>query len=1027
MYFRNIAALLLLATIGVYTGASAQQTESFRSEYRPYHDAVELMGHAQYEAARKGFESFLDQQTNQRGELYVNAAYYRALCTIKLFHRDGERLMSTFALDFPESVWVNPAILELGRYNFNRRDFKDSYYYFNTLDPHDLDADVRDEVKFKLGFSAFELGKIQEARGHFYDLKSKQGEYYGATNYYYGHIAYTEGNYQTALESFEKAATDEKFAPVVPYYIVHIYHYQQKYDELISYAQPMLDSASTGKKQEIARLLGNAHYQKQDYAQAQPYLELYMTSPGATTQEDNYQVAYTYYRNKEYKTSIDYFAKAARDDNKLGQVATYQMADAYVQMSERKYAQNAFRTASQMDYDPEVTEDALFNYAKLAYELSYDPFHEAIQAFERYLSTYPNSSRKDEAYAFLLKVHLSTKNYKAAIGAIEKMKAPSPVDKANFQLSAYNYAVQEMRKGNNEEAFTYFKMAKKYREDAGIVALADYWAGDLKYRKGEYPEAINSYNTFLANSAAVGTDYFNTANYNIGYCHFKTGDYGASLTAFRKYTSAQKENPKRRNDALLRIGDLHLVNKQYDLAIKSYQEALAMNVLNGDYALYNIGMAYGYQEQFDKKIAALNDMMKRFPETSLTPVGRYELGDSYFLQNNLSDALSSLNIVINDYGQSPYRKKALLKRGLVEYRMNKYDDAIASYKKVVSEYGVDSESKEAIAVLRSIYLDLGKIDEYTAWLNKVPNYSISPTEIDSLTYQAAQNLIADGNCTEAVNAFDKYLIKFPAGLFATNANYYQADCAYRQNNFDLAIKGFEYVATQPIGKFTESALYGAAAIRFSRKEYSEALVHYEKLEQVATFASNKLEAQIGRMRCHYQLKAFSPALDAANQVIHAEGATEAFITEARLTRGNIRLDQKNYVEARTDFKWLSENSKVAAGAEAKYRLGQISLAENKLEEAENHVFELVKNFNSYEYWKIEGFMLLAEVYIARKDYFQARATLQSVADNVEDQNIVNRAKARLKFIENAEADANKPAAPIISSDDEEYKNLIDDK
>jgi TolA-binding protein len=1026
MYFRNTAALLLLATIGVYTGASAQQTESFRSEYRPYYDAHELMGHAQYEAARKGFESFLDQQSNQRGELYVNAAYYRALCTMKLFHKDGERLMSTFILDFPESVWLNPAVLELGRYNFNRRDFKDSYYYFNELDIRDLNTPERDEVKFKLGFSAFELGKVQEARGHFYELKDKQGEYYGATNYYYGHIAYTEGNYQTALESFERAATDEKFAAVVPYYIVHIYHYQQKYDELITYAQPMLDSTSTGKKEEIARLLGNAYYQKQDYVQAQPFLELYMTRPGTTTPEDNYQVAYTYYRNKEYKKSIDYFAKATPVDNKLGQVATYQMADAYVQMGERKYAQNAFRTASQMDHDPEVTEDALFNYAKLAYELSYDPFHEAIQAFERYLNTYPNSSRKDEAYAFLLKVHLSTKNYKAAIGAIDKMKAPTPVDKANFQLSAYNYAVQEMRKGNNDEALTYFKLAKKYREDAGVAALADYWTGDLMYRKGEYPKAIDSYNTFLANTASVGTDYFNTANYNIGYCHFKTGEYGASLTAFRKFTSSQKENPKRRNDALLRIGDLHLVNKEYDLAIKSYQEALTMNVLNGDYALYNIGMAYGYQEQFDKKTIALNDMLQRFPETSLAPVARYELGDTYFLQNKLNEALTSLNIVINDFGQSPYRKKALLKRGLVQYRMSKYDEAIASYKQVVSEYGVDSESKEAIAVLRSIYLDLGKIDEYTAWLNKVPNYSISPTEIDSLTYQAAENLIADSKCTEAISAFDNYLKKFPNGLFANNANYYQADCAYRQNNFDLAIKGFEYVAAQPVGKFSESALYGAAAIRFSRKEYSQALGHYEMLEQVATFASNKLEAQLGRMRCHYQLGSFNPALDAANQVIHADGATEAFITEARLLRGKIRLDQKNYVEARTDFSWLAENSKADAGAEAKFRLGLISLEENKLEEAENHVFELVKNFGSYEYWKVEGFMLLAEVYIVRKDYFQARATLQSVADNVEDQSVVNRAKARLKDIENAEAAANKPATDT-SPEDEEYNKLIDDK
>ncbi len=1025
MYFRNMASLLIIAIIGMPVALHAQQTEFYRSEFKQYHDAIELMGHAQYEAARKAFESFIDAQTNDRSELYVNAAYYRAFCTMKLFHRDGERLMNTFTLDFPESVWLNPAIFELGRYNFNRRDFEDSYFYFQQLNTYDLDQYEKDEVKFKLGFSAFELGKMAEARGHFYDLKDKEGEYKGATNYYYGHIAYTEGNYQSALESFEKAAEDENFAPVVPYYIVQIYHHQQKYDELITYAQPILDSASTGKKEEIGRLLGNAWYQKQDYAQAQPYLELYMTKATAATQEENYQMAYTYYRNKESKKSLEYFAKASRDDNKLGQIATYQMADAYVQLGERQYAQNAFKSASQMDYDSEVTEDALFNYAKLAYELSYDPFHEAIQAFERYLSTYPNSARKDEAYAFLLKVHLSTKNYKAAIGAIEKMKAPTSADRANFQLSAYNYAVQEMRKGNEEEAITYFKMAKKYKEDAQIAALSDYWTGDLMYRKGEYSKAVENYNTFMTNTASVGTDYFNTANYNIGYCHFKTGDYNASLTSFRKYTSSLKENPKRRNDALLRIGDLHLVRKEYDLAVKSYEEALSMNVINGDYALYNIGMAHGYKEDHVKKIASLNEMLRRFPETSLAPVARYELGDSYFLQNDLNNALSSLNIVIDDFGQSPYRKKALLKRGLVQYRMGKYDEAISSYKQVVSEYGVDAESKEAIAVLRSIYLDLGRINEYTDWLNKVPNYSISPAEIDSLTYQAAENLVAGGKCTEAINAFGDYLSKFPNGLFIVNANYYQADCAYRQNNFSVALKGFEYVAAQPVGKFSESALYGAAAIRFSNKEWQEALSHYEKLEQVATFASNKLEAQVGRMRCHNSLKNFLPALDAANQVIHNENTTDALITEARLVRGKIRLEQKEYEQAITDFKWLSEQSTSVNGAEGKYRLAEIALLQNRLDEAENHVFELVKNFNEFETWKIEGFMLLADVYIARKDYFQARATLQSVADNVEDQGVVTRAKAKIKEIDDAEA-ASQNTAPDTSPEEKEYQKLIDD-
>ena len=1020
----------LFVSIICCTTLYAQQPEYFRSPDAEYLAGVEMLHHSQYEAARKRFGLYLDRHTEPNSEHYVNASYYHALSTMRLFHKDAAYLMEEFIREHPESTWIIPATLDLGFYNFNRRSYEDALYWLNQLDLRDLNEQQRDEVQFKKGFAAFELGRFPEARTAFYDLKDKQGEYYGPTNYYYGHIAYTEGNYQAALESLNRAASDESFAPVVPYYITQIYHFQEKYDEVISYGAPLVDSSSTKRKEEIAHLVGNAYYQKQQYIQAVPYLELYMASNYNPTQDDAYQMGYASYRIEKYKEAVDYFVKASKENNALAQVATYQMADAYVKLGEKKYAQNGFKAASQMDFDQEVTEDALFNYAKLAYELSYDPFHEAIQAFDKYLTVYPNSNRKDEAYAFLLQVHLATKNYRAALAALDKMKNLGSAERTNYQLSAYNYGVQELRKGNNEESAKYFKLSKKYPEDPKLTALADYWTGDLLYRTADYGKAVASYNAFLASTSAYSTEYFNTANYNIGYCHFKSGDYSGSLVAFRKYTAAAKIDEKRKNDALLRIGDLHLVRKEYGQAVKSYEEALAINKIKGDYALFQIAVAYGYQELYPKKIQTLNRLFEKHPETTLAAAGNFELGDSYFLQNELSPALKAFNTVIEDHPQSPYRKKALLKRGLVQYRLGQYDDAIASYKKVVADYGVDSESKEAIAVLRNIYLDLGKVDEYSAWLNAVPNYSVSPTEIDSLTYQAAENLVADGKCDAAIASFSNYLNKYPNGLFATNAHYYQADCAYRQNNFDLALKGYEFIIDQPVGKFTEAALLGAATIQYSRKEYAKAGAHYEQLEAVASFATNVLEAQIGQMRCDFQLGKYDKALTAANEVIFNPDSPENITTEARILRGRMLFNNKDYDPARTDFLWLSTNAKGKEGAEGKYKLAEIAFVLNDLDEAEKQIFELIQGFASFDNWKIRGFMLLADVYVAKGDNFQAKATLQSVIDNVQDPATVSEARAKLAAIDQAEikstqeqkakSDAARPA------DVDEYRDLIDE-
>lgn len=1009
----------------------AQQTEAERNPDLKYYESMEWMRHNQFEAARKGFADYLKQNTDDHSELHINAAYYKAACSMELFHKDSEFLMEQFILKHPESTWVHSATLDLGNYNFNRRDYDDALYWLNRLDERDLSSIQKEEVVFKKGFSAFQLEKYEEAKADFYKLKDSEGAYHGPTNYYYGHIAYTEGNYQTALTSLDKAADDPNFAPVVPYYKAQIYHFQEKYDELIAYATPLLDAEEPVRVEEIAHLVGNAHFQKQEYALALPFLEMYAERTYNLSPEDAYQIAYAYYRAGEYRKSIDRFATATKaEDPNLSQIATYQMADAYVQLGEKKYAQNAFKVASQMDADREITEDALFNYAKLAYELSYDPFHEAIQAFESYLTKYPSSTRKDEAYEFLLKVHLSTKNYTAAINALDEMKSLDITDRTHYQECAYNLAISDVIAKKSDQAFANFKLSKKYPENPKLVALADYWVGDLYYREGEYEKAIAAYKAYLANTSAYQTKYYNTANYNIGYCAFKDGDYANSLQAFRKFVSGSNVDEKRKNDAYLRIGDLNLVRKEYGSAVENYQKALDLNVSNGDYALLQIAEAYGYQDDFAKKAEMLNKLFDEHPETTLAAVAKFQLGDSYFMLNQLDKSLTAFNSVINDYPQSPYRKKALLKRGLVQYRQGNYDGAIASYKLVVADYGVDSESNEAIATLKNIYLDLGKVDDYSDWLKEIPDYEVSPSEIDSLSYQAAENLVADGDCDKAIPAFEKYLAQYPNGLFVLNANYYLSECAYRKNDFDKALKGFEYVASRPTSQFSEPAIQGAATVRFNRKEYKEALVLYKKLEEVASFATNILEAKVGQMRSAYQLGLYDEALTAADEVIKDPNGSEDLLTEARMLKARIYFTNENYAEAKPIFVQLAKKANSKEGAEAKYRLGQIAFEQNDLDESEKQIFELAKDFAGFDFWKIKGFILLADVYVARQDYFQARATLQSVIDNVQDQKFVDEAKAKLGEIDAAEQKSINAGDTIPDADsldyEEDYRELIDE-
>ncbi len=1026
---RVFALFTCLILVFVSQKILGQQTELYRSDLVQYYNALDLMGRQHYEPARKAFDAFIREDGDKFGEYNVNAQYYRALSSLKLFHKDAEFLMEQFILGYPESIWKQDAVLDLARYNFNRRDYDDALRWFEELDKRDLSPDLADEVTFKTGFSAFEEENFEKAKSAFYDLKDKETVYKGPSNYYYGHMAYEDGNYQTALESFRKAQDDPNFSKVVPYYIAHIYHFQEKYDELIDYASPLMESEKLQREEEISLLIGNAYYLREDYSEAIPFLEKYMAKQYNPNPEQAYRMAYAYYRTGDYQKSIDFFAKASKDEGELGQIATYQMADAYLNVGQKEYARNAFKVAAQMNFDKEVTEDALFNYAKLAYELSYDPFHEAIIAFEQYLKNYPSSTRKDEAFEFLLKVHLATKNYEAALSAIDQIKTPDPIQKGQYQSAALNLGIELMNKKQNDEALKKFELAKRYDNNPQTTALADYWSGDVYYRMSKYSDAKSSYNAFLNNSSAYSTKYYNLANYNVGYCSFKDGSYGNALTAFRKYVSSSDKDPKRRNDAYLRIGDLHLVDKNYSEAIEAYQSALSEESLNEDYALFQQSMAHGYRDDYPKKISTLQKLLKEHPETSLASVAYFELGTAHFLRNELEAASAAFGTVIEDYAQSPYRKKALLQLGLVEYRRGEYDRAISSIKQVVDDYGVDAESQEAIATLKNIYLDLGRVDEYSAWLNGLENYEVSPGEIDSLTYQSAENLVAEGNCDEGIPAFEKYLREFPNGLFALHANYYLGDCAYRKNDYEKALPAFEFIALSPAGQFTEPALLGAASIRFKRGEFQEALGHFQKLEQAAEFPLNRYQSVIGQMRSHYELGNYEMAFQSIEKVLKDENLTDQIESEARLLRARMHFTERDFSTATSDYEWLAAIKETESGAEAQFRLAQIAYANDDYDRSERLVFDLVKEFSAYPYWKVKGFILLADVYAAKEDFFQAKSTLESVIQNVTDSALVKEAKAKLEMI-NAEEDAFIARGDTIQPPDtldfeDEYDELID--
>ena len=86
------------------------------------------------------------------------------------------------------------------------------------------------------------------------------------------------------------------------------------------------------------------------------------------------------------------------------------------------------------------------------------------------------------------------------------------------------------------------------------------------------------------------------------------------------------------------------------------------------------------------------------------------------------------------------------------------------------------------------------------------------------------------------------------------------------------------------------------------------------------------------------------------------------------------------------------------GAESAYRIIERLCREAKLDECEAKIYALADSKTPHSYWLGKAFILLGDIYVARNDLFQAKATYRSVVDGYTpaDDGIVAEAQSKLE-------------------------------
>ena len=979
-----INSLIITFLIILSSGVNAQKTRVYHSPEHEYKLADELFLMQQYGSAKNMYRSVYNAIEEKYNPMKQFSLYREAVCACLLYHEDAEKLALFFISEYPEYDQNQRLLFYLGGYYFDRKQYKKALKTYEEVEMRVLaNHEEESAYRFKKGYCYFIKDEYEQAKPLFVAAKSSENQYTNKALFYYSHILYMEKSYHAALQGFMQLQSAETYAEIVPFYIAHIYFATQEYEKIITQAEELLAKSSKKRLPEINHIIAQSHFMGKNYEAAIPYYEAYVsTTQDAVGCEDNYSIGYCYYAEKQYDKAIPYLTKSICENDSLKQYASFVLANCYLETNQKDFASRLFYSAYELDKNPQITEDALFNYAKLQYELSNNPFVGAISAFEQYINQYPNAMRKNEAEAFLSTIYLTTKNYKAAIASLEKINTKSPTLLKAYQRVANFRGMELFNDGNYNEADKYFDIALLNNFDPTTYAQATFWKSEVSYRNGNYADAAKGYDVFLSLHKAKEIAEYPMAFYNGGYAEFKLKKYRAALNKFADFQK-QKTNSisdKIVADAYNRMGDCHYMLSELQNAQTQYNQVIQMNVYDVDYALYQRSMTEGGLRQFDAKIATLKLLESKYPKSPYVAESQYEIANTYYARGQNVEAAKEYSEFIEKNPRNPFAKTALLNLGSIYYNTEQDEKALEIFKSIVKNYPNSDESALALKSIENIYTSNGNVEEFFAYLRDIPGRKITVSYQDTVTYNAATDKYLNRNFADAEKGFDNYIKQFPQGTFISAAHFYLAECAVRRSDYEKALPAYEFVIKQQDEQFLTTSLLNTSEIYCLNKQYNNALIYLEMLEQRELLPTQNVSIMVNKQRCYCGNDDYANAIACGENILKEEKAGNEAKEEARIIIARSALALKNYELATTHFTALSKQNKSEIASESLYNLAFIEFSKGNMEAAEKKIFEIIANI-SHDYWQAKSYILLGDIYVNKGNTFQAKYTYLSIIEN----------------------------------------------
>lgn len=955
-----------------------------------YYEGYDLYSQRKYAASQSCFERFLSVNTNtlQRG-MVQDAEFYVAAISYILKQERAFLLLENYVTNYPNSPYLSRANFMLGRLRYEDKKYKYALRYYQNVNEKELNDQEAREYSFTKAYCLLEMKKYTEAKAIFKTLSNEKNEFSQTALYYYSYIEYLQKNNATALKGFLALEQLDEYADVVPYYIVQIYYDESEYEKSLEHGKLVLEkNPNNPNNSEIYKIMGECAYRGEKYTEAVTYLKKHETLSKKIQRNASYMLGVSCFKINDYKTSENYLSKVTSQSDSIAQNAYLYLGYCYLNLKQRNNAKLAFESASKMNFDMTVKEEALYNYALASYETS-AAFGESLSALERFVEEFPQSKYIDTIYDHVVAVFLTNKNYASAYQSILKMKVLTPRMKEVKEYVLFQLGTQAFAKSDFKNAVKMFTASIEEATPKSFSSQAFLWRGESNYRIKKYEEARVDYQKFVEKVNKKDEALLADAYYGIGYTYFSEKKYADAQLWFEKFLkkSVSNESNVAYWDALNRLGDCNFHVRNFSVARDYYSKVIDNNAKGADYALFQNAFILGLQKKYLNKITLLEKLLQTMPNSDYCSNALYEIGRSYVLLEENKKAITIYKDVLSKYPKSALARKASLEIGMLYFNMADYEQAKTAYRNVIERYKGSDEARMAFESLESIHVETNDVPaflEYCKSLGKNYVAVIPDSRSDSLSFVAAERIYIKGEYKNAITSLKQYLKQYctsETGANCISARYYLADSYYQMEQYKKAFSEYEMLALLEGNKYMEEVLVRAAEITYNEKKYDSSLKYFKQLQLAASNTENRNIARLGVLRCSYLLNEHETTLSIANEILKTDISDLNLEREARYNRAKALIALNRRSDSQEDLKLLSNDLLQEIGAEAKFLYAEYFYLQGDYKKSEEEVFDFISKNTPYQYWLAKSFVLLSDIYVAQNDDFQAKQYLISLRDN----------------------------------------------